>query len=107
MDRIRRQYTHEGISTLPDTVGVYILRRNGSNAYVGKSIHVRTRVFEHLRDGKHAEWVTMLPTENEAEAFALEKELVGSICPKENELLKQGCQVEGLWDRTLSAIGFN
>jgi len=106
MERIRRQYTHEGISKLPDTPGVYILRRNRANAYIGKSIHVRTRVYDHLRDGRDAEWVTMLPTKNDEEAQELEKELMGTVCPKENELLKKNCPVDGLWDRTLAAIGF-
>jgi len=107
MSRIRRQYSHGGISKLPDTTGVYILHRNGQYAYIGKSIHVRTRVYEHLRNGKEAEWVTMIPTDSEDEALDLENEMVGSVCPKENELLKKGCPIDPhWWDRAVSALGF-
>jgi len=107
MARIRRQYTHDGIASLPDTIGIYILHRNSQYAYIGKSVHVRTRVYEHLRDGRKAQWVTMIPTRSESEAFNLEKQLVGSVCPKENELLKKGCAIDpDWWDKAVSFLGF-
>jgi len=105
--RIRRQFTSAGISELPNTVGVYILHRNSQYAYIGKSIHVRTRVYDHLRDGRKAQWVTMIPTHSETEALTLESQLVGSVCPKENELLKKGCAVDpNWWDQAVSFLGF-
>jgi len=105
MARIRRQFTHDGISDLPDTTGVYILHRSGQYAYIGKSIHVRARVYEHLRDGRKAQWVTMLPTRSESEAKILEQQLVGTVCPKENELLKKGCPVDpNWWDKAVSFL---
>ena len=104
---IKRQYSHEGISKLPDTTGVYILHRNHKRAYIGKSIHLRTRVYDHLRSGRAADWVTVILTDSEEEAIDVERTMIGSVCPKENELLKKGCSVDpSWWEQAAHRLGF-
>jgi DNA polymerase-3 subunit epsilon len=86
------------IQALPTGNGVYLLKdANGHVLYVGKSIHVRQRVREHLRGGSLDQPrlqrrlsqivdVEGIPTGSELEALFLESRLIKRYLPEANML---------------------
>ena len=86
------------IQALPSGHGVYLLKdADGHVLYVGKSVHVRQRVREHLRGGsadqprlqqrlKRIVDVEGIPTGSELEALFLESRLIKRYLPEANQL---------------------
>ncbi|MGE3910525.1 MAG: exonuclease domain-containing protein [Chloroflexota bacterium] len=86
------------IQALPAGNGVYLLKdADGHVLYVGKSIHVRQRVREHLRGGSQDQPrlrrrlarivdVEGIPTGSELEALFLESRLIKRYLPEANQL---------------------
>jgi excinuclease UvrABC nuclease subunit len=97
-----RALPHEAIRLLTDHEGVpgcYVLFRNHSVFYIGRSVNLRTRVFNSLRqrmDGKsaslpHEEWetwgISVLPAHNfECDYKELERILIDQFDPPANIL---------------------
>jgi DNA polymerase III subunit epsilon len=86
------------IQALPAGHGVYLLKdSDGHVVYIGKSVHVRQRVREHLRGGspdqprlrqriKRIVDVEGIPTGSELEALFLESRLIKRYLPEANSL---------------------
>ncbi|MCC7369509.1 MAG: GIY-YIG nuclease family protein [Chloroflexi bacterium] len=85
------------IQALPSGNGVYILKdADGHVVYIGKSVHVRQRVREHLRGGspdqprlrRHLSRIVDvegIPTGSELEALFLESRLIKRYLPEGNQ----------------------
>ncbi len=96
--RHRRGVDESVLETLPPGPGVYLLKdRDGHVVYVGKSIHVRQRVREHLRGGSADQPrlrrrlsaivdVDAIETGSELEALFLESRLIKRYLPEANQL---------------------
>lgn len=94
-------YERARLKELPEGPGVYLLKDAGSNVfYVGKSIHVRRRVREHLsgkaegqpklrRHLKALADVQAIPTGSELEALLLEAKLIKQYLPVANQMLRE------------------
>jgi excinuclease ABC subunit C len=91
---------HEKIRTLPNRPGVYLYRNaEGNVIYVGKAKNLRSRVRSYLLDASQANAKTgslmreavdvdYILVENEAEALALENNLIKQRKPRFNILLR-------------------
>ena len=91
---------HEKIRTLPNRPGVYLYRNaEGEVIYVGKAKNLRSRVRSYLLDASQANAKTgslmreavdvdYILVENEAEALALENNLIKQRKPRFNILLR-------------------
>ncbi len=91
----------DGLAELPDVAGVYRFRdAQGRILYIGKSVHLRTRVRSYLRrDGGHsrqterlkfeARTVEVLPTGSELAALLLEGRLIRQVLPPFNQAQKR------------------
>ena len=61
--------TSRSITDLPTDSGVYALCQNGTPLYVGRSVNIRRRFQQHLRDPKKAAWIREI---DEVRVFLLE-----------------------------------
>jgi len=98
--KIRRGVDEGVIAALPKGPGVYLLKdADGHVLYVGKSIHVRQRVRDHLRGGspdqprlrrrmRQIVDVESFATGSELEALFLESRLIKRYLPDANQLLR-------------------
>ncbi|MDP8922392.1 MAG: exonuclease domain-containing protein, partial [Chloroflexota bacterium] len=98
--RTRRQVDEAVIGSLPKGPGVYLLKdADGHVLYIGKSIHVRQRVRDHLRGGspdqprlkrrlRQIVDVEAFATGSELEALFLESRLIKRYLPDANQLLR-------------------
>ena len=98
--RKKRQVDEAVIASLPKGPGVYLLKdADGHVLYVGKSIHVRQRVRDHLRGGspdqprlrrrmRQIVDVEAFATGSELEALFLESRLIKRYLPDANQLLR-------------------
>lgn len=88
------------LERLPDGPGVYVLEDDrGKPIYVGKSVHVRTRVASHfIRDhehvgefklAQHVRTITAHETAGELQALLLESQLVKEMQPLYNKQLRR------------------
>ncbi len=88
------------IDSLPDSPGVYIFENaKGAPLYVGKSINIKSRVLSHFSDDvRSAKELTMaqevahirtIPTSGELGALLKESELIKSLMPIYNRLLRR------------------
>ncbi|MBQ0930533.1 endonuclease [Ideonella alba] len=82
---------------LPEAPGVYLFwgRSTTLPLYIGKSIHLRSRVLSHLRDPDSARWVAQSlriehrRTPGEVGALLLEAALVKQLQPLHNQRLRR------------------
>jgi len=90
----------EILARLPDGPGVYILEdEQGKPIYVGKSVHIKTRVASHfMRDhenvgefklAQHVRTITAHETAGELQALLLESQLVKELQPLYNKQLRR------------------
>lgn len=90
----------DALTMLPDGPGVYILEdENGKPIYVGKSVHIKTRVASHfMRDhedvgefklAQHVRTITAHETAGELQALLLESQLVKELQPLYNKQLRR------------------
>jgi excinuclease ABC subunit C len=87
------------LGVLPESSGVYVFRdRDRKILYIGKAKNLRDRVRSYFREGGKnakterltiaAEYVEVILTDNEKEAFLLENNLIKEHTPKYNLVLK-------------------
>jgi DNA polymerase-3 subunit epsilon len=90
----------DALVKLPDGPGVYILEdAQGKPIYVGKSVHIKTRVASHfMRDhedvgefklAQHVRTITTHETAGELQALLLESQLVKELQPLYNKQLRR------------------
>ena len=86
------------IASLPETPGVYIFRdEQHAPLYIGKSIHLRSRVMSHFRDqsskevkiAQHTHHIDTINTSSELAALILESQLIKEMKPLYNRLLRR------------------
>ncbi|HSX29049.1 MAG TPA: exonuclease domain-containing protein [Candidatus Saccharimonadales bacterium] len=105
------------LETLPNSTGVYILEDDkGVPIYIGKSIHIRTRVASHfMRDhdntaefkiAQHVRSISHIQTGSELEALLLESQLVKEKLPLYNKQLRRVTKVI-LARRTQNEAGYD
>ena len=87
-------------STLPTVPGVYLFMGEGPlPLYIGKSINIRSRVQQHLRDPQSSRWVQHsqridhITTAGEVGALLLEAQLIKSRQPLMNQRLRRNRQL--------------
>ena len=87
------------VDNLPESSGVYFFRDNERHIiYIGKAKNIKDRVRSYFRDGgksakterlsRSIEHVDVVLTDNEKEAYLLEKNLIKEHTPKYNIVLK-------------------
>jgi len=87
------------LNNLPESSGVYFFKDgDGKIIYIGKARNLRDRVKSYFREGpkdpktehliKHIDYVDVLLTENEKEAFLLENNLIKEHSPRYNVNLR-------------------
>ena len=87
-------------STLPAVPGVYLFLGDGPlPLYIGKSVNIRARVQQHLRDPQSSRWVLRsqridhIPTAGEVGALLLEAQLIKARQPLMNQRLRRNRQL--------------
>ncbi len=94
----------DALARLPDGPGVYILEdEKGKPIYVGKSVHIKTRVASHfMRDhenvgefklAQHVRAITAHETAGELQALLLESQLVKEMQPLYNKQLRRASKL--------------
>jgi excinuclease ABC subunit C len=98
IDEIRERLEAK-VEALPQLPGVYLMRSDGQEViYVGKAVNLRARVRSYLRGGDGRAQIEFLlrrlfdleviVTENENQAFILERDLIARYKPRYNIRLK-------------------
>lgn len=93
-------HLESAIASIPDSVGVYLFYGDGPQAlYVGKSVHLRSRVLSHfqsdhkagrgMRLAQETRRIEYRPTAGEFGALLLEARLVKTLQPVHNRLLRR------------------
>ena len=93
-------HLESAIASIPDSVGVYLFYGDGPQAlYVGKSVHLRSRVLSHfqsdhkagrgMRLAQETRRIEYHPTAGEFGALLLEARLVKTLQPVYNRLLRR------------------
>ena len=93
-------HLESAIASIPDSVGVYLFYGDGPQAlYVGKSVHLRSRVLSHfqsdhkagrgMRLAQETRRIEYHPTAGEFGALLLEARLVKTLQPVHNRLLRR------------------
>lgn len=87
-------------ASLPQVPGVYLFMGDGPlPLYIGKSINLRSRVLQHLRNPQESRWVQRsrtiehIPTAGEVGALLLEAQLIKSRQPLMNQRLRRNRQL--------------
>ena len=90
--------TRSQIDNLPNTIGLYIFKKNKAVNYIGKSINIKVRVSSHLENAKldnkerliidNSNIIETIITESEFKALILEAKLIRELQPKYNSIWK-------------------
>lgn len=92
-------YHQNNLNTLPTSPGIYKMTdKSGTIIYVGKAKNLKNRVKSYFQNKNHdyktqvmirfINHIEIIETQNEKEAFILENQLIKSLKPKYNILLK-------------------
>ena len=92
-------YTKDNLNTLPMSPGIYKMKnKSGDVIYVGKAKQLRNRVKSYFQNKQqdyktkvmvsYIDHIELIETQNEKEAFILENQLIKTLKPKYNILLK-------------------
>lgn len=90
--------TKDIIKDLPNTIGIYLFKKEGTINYIGKSVNIKARVTSHLENAKldnkerliieNSDRVDTISTESEFKALILEAKLIREFQPKYNSIWK-------------------
>ena len=86
------------INNLPNTIGLYLFKKDKIINYIGKSVNIKVRVFSHLENAKldnkerliihNSNTIETITTESEFKALILEAKLIRELQPKYNSIWK-------------------
>lgn len=90
--------TRKEIGRLPNTIGIYIFKKDEAINYIGKSVNIKARVSSHLENSKldnkerliinNSDTIKVITTESEFKALILEAKLIREFQPKYNSIWK-------------------
>src|SRR3989339_2209941 len=90
--------TRNQIINLPNTIGIYIFKKDDVINYIGKSVNIKARVLSHLENAKldnkenliinNSNKIEVITTESEFKALLLEAKLIRELQPKYNSIWK-------------------
>ncbi|MFA6533039.1 MAG: GIY-YIG nuclease family protein [Patescibacteria group bacterium] len=90
--------TRNQINNLPNTIGIYIFKKDDVIHYIGKSVNIKARVLSHLENAKldnkenliigNSNKIEIITTESEFKALLLEAKLIRELQPKYNSIWK-------------------
>ena len=90
--------TRKEIETLPNTIGIYLFKKDKTINYIGKSVNIKARLLSHLENSKldnkersmiiNSNKIETIVTESEFKALILETKLIGEFQPKYNSIWK-------------------
>lgn len=90
--------TRSNIDNLPNTIGLYLFKKNNVINYIGKSVNIKARVLSHLENAKldnkekliidNSNIIETIITESEFKALILEAKLIKELQPKYNSIWK-------------------
>ena len=90
--------TKNQVKDLPNTIGLYLFKKNKIINYIGKSVNIKARVSSHLENAKldnkerlivdNSDTVETITTESEFKALILEAKLIRELQPKYNSIWK-------------------
>ena len=90
--------TRKEIETLPNTIGIYLFKKDKTINYIGKSVNIKARLLSHLENSKldnkersmivNSNKIETIITESEFKALILEAKLIREFQPKYNSIWK-------------------
>ena len=90
--------TRKEIETLPNTIGIYLFKKDKTINYIGKSVNIKARLLSHLENSKldnkersmiiNSNKIETIVTESEFKALILEAKLIREFQPKYNSIWK-------------------
>lgn len=90
--------TRSQINGLPNTIGIYIFKKDDAINYIGKSVNIKARVLSHLENAKldnkenlivsNSNKIEVITAESEFKALLLEAKLIRQYQPKYNSIWK-------------------
>jgi excinuclease ABC subunit C len=90
--------TRSRINELPNTIGIYIFKKDNAINYIGKSVNIKARVLSHLENAKldnkenliinSSNKIEVITAESEFKALLLEAKLIRELQPKYNSIWK-------------------
>lgn len=90
--------TRSQINSLPNTIGIYIFKKDDVINYIGKSVNIKSRVLSHLENAKldnkenliinNSNKIEVITAESEFKALLLEAKLIREFQPKYNSIWK-------------------
>lgn len=90
--------TRSQINSLPNTIGLYIFKKDDTINYIGKSVNIKARVLSHLENAKldnkenliinNSNKIEVITAESEFKALLLEAKLIREFQPKYNSIWK-------------------
>lgn len=91
---IRLPLRKKGINNLPNSIGVYLFKRNNEILYIGKALSLKARILSHFENAKldhkealitqNSDRIEYLLTDSEFKALLLESSLIQKHHPKYN-----------------------
>ncbi|PJA55284.1 hypothetical protein CO165_04410 [Candidatus Roizmanbacteria bacterium CG_4_9_14_3_um_filter_33_18] len=90
--------TRNQIDNLPNTIGLYLFKKNEIINYIGKSVNIKARLLSHLENAKldnkerliidNSNKIETIVTESEFKALIIEAKLIRELQPKYNSIWK-------------------
>ena len=90
--------TKSQINGLPNTIGIYVFKKDETINYIGKSVNIKARVLSHLESTKldnkenliinNSNKIEVITAESEFKALLLEAKLIRELQPKYNSIWK-------------------
>ncbi len=90
--------TRSRINELPNTIGIYIFKKDNAINYIGKSVNIKARVLSHLENAKldnkenliinSSNKIEVITAESEFKALLLEAKMIRELQPKYNSIWK-------------------
>ena len=90
--------TRNQIINLPNTIGIYIFKKDDVINYIGKSVNIKARVLSHLENAKldnkenliinNSNKIEVITAETEFKSLLLEAKLIRELQPKYNSIWK-------------------
>ena len=90
--------TRNQINSLPNTIGIYIFKKDEVINYIGKSVNIKARIISHLENAKldnkenliinNSNKIEIITTESEFKALLFEAKLIRELQPKYNSIWK-------------------
>jgi len=90
--------TRNQIDNLPNTIGLYLFKKNEIINYIGKSVNIKARLLSHLENAKldnkerliidNSNKIETIVTESEFKALIIEAKLIRELQPKYNLIWK-------------------